>query len=300
MTDWPRISLVTPSMNQGRFIEATIQSVLSQGYPNLEYVIVDGGSSDDSVDIIRAHANHLAWWVSEPDSGQTDALLKGFARCTGQIFNWLNADDLLRPGALFAVAQAFLDGEPDLIVGRDRQFTEDPEQPVSFFEPAGYVFPDCLRFWDGAFRYHQPCTFFSRSAYERAGKLDRHLHYAMDYDFYCRVLSLSDVRVRLINAELSAFRLHPDAKTSRAKAGFTSEMREVSRRHWPSDWSLNEERQMDRYSAECSVHQAAEAARDHEWAKAALALRRSLGYDAAHAAKFVLQRLQSRKTPAHG
>jgi glycosyltransferase involved in cell wall biosynthesis len=297
MDNWPKISLVTPSMNQGRFIAATIQSVLAQGYPNLEYTIVDGGSTDGTLDVIRAHSHQLASWVSEPDSGQTDALMKGFSRCSGELLNWLNADDLLRPGALLAVARAWRDSKADVIVGRDRHFTTDPDHPVSVFEPSGYEFPACLRFWSGSFRYHQPCTFFTRDAFVRAGQLDRSLHYAMDYDFYCRLLALPGLRVQQINAELSAFRLHEDAKTSRAKAGFVEEMRKISRRYWPAAWAKGEERQMDRYSAECSVFQAAEAFRRRAWGQGARALQRSYTYDAVHATRFILRRLGNRVSP---
>src|SRR6185369_4871040 len=103
MTDWPLITLVTPSLNQGRYLEATLASVIAQDYPRLELIVVDGGSVDGSVEIIRRHADRLSWWVSEPDKGQSDALIKGFSRANGDVMNWLNADDLLRPGALFAV-----------------------------------------------------------------------------------------------------------------------------------------------------------------------------------------------------
>jgi glycosyltransferase involved in cell wall biosynthesis len=297
---WPRITLVTPSFNQGHYLSQTIASVLSQAYPNLEYIIVDAGSTDSSVGIIRSHAHDLSWWVSEPDSGQTDALMKGFSRCSGELLNWLNADDLLRPGALFAVARSYRDTHADLIVGRDRHFTTDPDHPVSVFEPSGYEFPACLRFWSGSFRYHQPCTFFTRDAFMRAGQLDRSLHYAMDYDFYCRLLSLPGLRVQEISAELSAFRLHEDAKTSRAKAAFVEEMRLISRRYWPAGWSEGEQHQMDRYSAECSVYQAAEAFRNRAWRQGARALQRSYTYDPVHATSFILRRLGNRVSPGRG
>lgn len=291
MSDWPLISLVTPSMNQAHFLEATLESVFAQGYPRLEYVVVDGGSSDGSVDILRKHASRLTWWVSEPDAGQADAIEKGFARCSGTVMNWLNSDDLLRPGALFAVARAWKDGQPDLIAGRSRDFTDDPEQVLARFEPAGYDHPDCLRFWDGRFRYHQPCTFFSRSAYERAGSLDRGLHYVMDYDFYCRVLALPGVRARMLDDELSAFRQHPEAKTSRAPREFLRELCAVSRRRWPPGWGADEQHAMDRYCAECAAFQAAAAARNHAWRQSVTAVTDGLGYQPAHFARFMARRM---------
>src|SRR5262249_529742 len=108
LTELPSITIVTPSYNQVAYIEETIESVLSQGYPRLEYIIIDGGSTDGSVEIIRKYEKHLAYWVSEKDKGQSDAINKGFRRATGEIFNWLCSDDTLEPGALVRVGEAFL------------------------------------------------------------------------------------------------------------------------------------------------------------------------------------------------
>ncbi len=116
MPDLPRVSIITPSYNQARFIEQTIQSVLSQDYPNLEYLIVDGGSSDGSLEIIRRYSSQLAWWVSEPDHGQTDAINKGFAHAHGEIFAWLNSDDTYLPGAV-THAVAALQAHPQAYAG---------------------------------------------------------------------------------------------------------------------------------------------------------------------------------------
>src|SRR6266404_3514026 len=115
--DHPRITVVTPSYNQAKFVEATIQSVLDQGYPNLEYIIMDGGSKDGSVEIIRRYEKHLAYWVSEKDNGPSDAIGKGFARSTGSILAYLNSDDLYMPGSLKAIADAMSDPNVDVAYG---------------------------------------------------------------------------------------------------------------------------------------------------------------------------------------
>src|SRR4051794_2419788 len=110
MSQLPRITIVTPSFNQGQYLEQTLRSVLDQGYPNLEHIVVDGGSTDESVEVIKRYADRLAWWVSEKDAGQSDAINKGFARATGDVYGYINSDDFLYPGALEAVAKAYAAG----------------------------------------------------------------------------------------------------------------------------------------------------------------------------------------------
>jgi glycosyltransferase involved in cell wall biosynthesis len=114
---WPRISVISPSYNQGAYLEEAICSVASQNYPNVEHIVIDGGSTDDSVEILQRHSSHLAYWESEPDRGQSHAINKGMARATGDILTWLNSDDRLAPGSLAAVALAFQQSKADLVAG---------------------------------------------------------------------------------------------------------------------------------------------------------------------------------------
>lgn len=288
---WPKISLVIPSYNQGSFLEATLRSIFAQCYPALECIVVDGGSTDGSAEIVRRYAHRLTWWCSEPDDGQSHALVKGFAQASGTLMNWLNSDDLLLPEALFAIAEGYRESGADLVVGGDRHFRDDSNSTLFHFRPAGYRFPECLQFWSGKFLYHQPCTFFSRNAFLRAGGLDGGLHYTMDFDLYCRILALPNVVVRYIEEDITAFRVHGEAKTSRFKSEFLAELREVSRRYWPTTWGREQRRSMDRYSAECALFQASEALRKREWSAGAGAIGAALGYAPLHAVGFAGRRI---------
>lgn len=262
-TDWPRITIVTPSFNQADFLEETLVSVLSQDYPNLEYIVIDGGSTDGSVAILETYSDRLTDWVSEPDRGQTDAIAKGFEMATGEIINWLNSDDLLLPGALSAVARTFMSTGADVVVGQDRHFYESHHHPVRRFIPSGYSYPECLRFWSGEFRYHQPCTFFTRAVYNDAGGLDRELNFSMDYDLYCRILAREGVTVEYLEEELSAFRLHKDSKTSKNAPDQLRDLAQASQRYWPDEFRSDPKtaRDLKAFVAKCQVHQIVAALR---------------------------------------
>lgn len=178
---WPVISIVTPSYNQGCYIEETIRSVLLQGYPNLEYFIIDGGSGDETVDIIRKYEPWLGGWVSEKDKGQSDAINKGFARCTGEIFNWMCSDDLLTPGALAVVAEAFLDDGCDVLAGACYcQYDEDPARSgTRSAKVAGWEeTPYHAAIW-------QPSCYFRRSLVDRDDLVLRDMHFCMDRELWC-------------------------------------------------------------------------------------------------------------------
>jgi GT2 family glycosyltransferase len=289
---WPRVTLITPSFNQGRFLEQTLDSVLSQGYPNLEYMVFDGGSTDGSVGIIERYGKHLSYWESQPDKGQSHAIAKGMERATGELANWLNSDDLLVPRSLERVAGEYLATGADLIVGEDDPIDADGQAAGPRFRPDGYAFPDCLRFWTGRFLYHQPCTFFTRESYLRAGGLDTTLHYVMDYDLYCRILAMTGVRVAYLPHPLSAFRRHEGSKTHTAKPGFLREQRESSRRQWSFAGleADGAEEEMDRYSARCAIYQAASAVRMARPGLAVSSLIGALRYAPAEAVRTILER----------
>jgi glycosyltransferase involved in cell wall biosynthesis len=210
MTGQPRISIVTPSFNQARFIERTLHSVLSQDYANVEYIVVDGGSTDGSVDIIARHADRLAHWESQPDRGQSHAINKGFARATGEILGWLNSDDWLEPGALSRVAaEATRFPEAGAFVGEGR--VVDLAGNVCLHKKPGELsFEAFCRWLDGDF-FMQPACFFRRAAWEAGGPLDENLHMSLDLDLWLKMVRR--VPFRAVDQWLATSLRHPEAKT---------------------------------------------------------------------------------------
>ena len=205
---WPRVSIVTPSYNQGRFIEETIRSVLLQGYPDLEYIIIDGGSTDGSVEIIRKYEKWLTYWVSEPDGGQSDAINKGFRVSTGEILAWLNSDDTYMPGAIGKSA-SFLDEHPLVgMVYGDCNVIDEHSRVISLLRTQKF---DLYRELCFSNTIPQPSAFFRRSVVEGVGLLDTELHYAMDYDLWIRIALASEI-VR-IPGVIANFRRHEGTKS---------------------------------------------------------------------------------------
>nr|MBP6556518.1 glycosyltransferase [Novosphingobium sp.] len=238
---WPKISVVTVSLNQGAYLEETIRSVLGQNYPNLEYLIVDGGSTDGSVAIIEQYSARLAWWVSEKDEGQSHALNKGFAKSTGSILTWLNSDDQLAPGSLFTVAQQFLLHDPDLLVGRCALVTDRDPQPhhihrsvLTYGQIQPLPLPELLDLdncWLKGWFFHQPEVFFHRRIFERAGgRLREDLYYSMDYDLWVR-MAKAGARILPLPEILAIFRAHAQQKTGGADVPYLPELRTVNAAH---------------------------------------------------------------------
>jgi hypothetical protein len=220
----PPLSLVTPSFNQAQYIEETIRSVLLQGYPRLDYVVIDGGSTDGTVEILRRYSPWISHWESERDRGQSHAINKGLARTRGAWVNWINSDDYLLPGALLAVGRAArANPEAVLVAGQ-----LDVRCGDSIRRRYGVKLGDNLADDIVNHRTAQPAMFY-RSDFLRS--VDESLHYAMDYDLWVRLLSQrGSSAVRQIPETLAVFREHPDSKTSRQAEAFEADERTILRR----------------------------------------------------------------------
>ncbi len=225
LNEFPSISIVTPSFNQAAFVEQTIRSVLDQGYPKLEYRVMDGGSTDGSADIVRRFDERLAGWISEPDGGQADAIGRGFGQCSGEILAYLNSDDTYLPGTLEAVGRAFAaHPDVDLIYG-DLVFVSASGAPLVI---------DVLPRFDAADLRRvcvipQPAAFWRRSIYDRAGGIDPEFKFALDYDLFLRMLDAGG-RMMHLPRLLAEFRHHGEAKTSRMVDQWSAEDRLLRKR----------------------------------------------------------------------
>jgi len=208
----PRISIVTPSFNQGSYIEQTIRSVLNQGYPHLEYIVIDGGSTDNTVEILNKYKKQLAYWVSEPDQGQSHAINKGLAVATGEVFNWLNSDDLLAEGSLARIGNYFAaHPEADVLCGLCRIFDDKTGATVRMDRMGIRQNAEETLLHHGM---NQPSTFIRLRTVRELGGINDHFRYVMDLELWMRYLLANDLHgVRITDDLLSHFRLHGASKS---------------------------------------------------------------------------------------
>lgn len=235
MCSLPRVSVITPSYNQAEFLEWSMRSVLRQGYPNLEYIVVDGGSTDGSIAVIEKYAPNLSWWVSERDSGQAEAINKGFSRAEGEIIAWLNSDDLYLPGAIAGAVEAF-QADPALGMVYGNMLSIDATNQVTNLQEFGD--------WglDGLMRFQiigQPAVFLKREALLRAGFLDENLHYLLDHQLWLRIAR--HYPIKHFPQLWAAARYHTGAKNVAQALKFIREARIVDR------WMQEQPDLADRY-----------------------------------------------------
>jgi glycosyltransferase involved in cell wall biosynthesis len=232
------VSIVTPSYNQAEYLEATIQSVLAQEYSNLEYFIVDGGSTDGSVEIIQEYADYLSGWVSEPDRGQADGINKGLKRATGEVVAWLNSDDLYMPGAIQAAVSAF-QADPDLgMVFGDAITIDQTGRPLNRLSFDAWGLQELMRFRIIC----QPAVFMRRHALEKVGYLDENFHFMLDHQLWIRIAS--QYKTKYSSQLWAAARHHPSAKNVAQSAAFADETYQAV------EWIKNEAELIKQFKAD--------------------------------------------------
>jgi glycosyltransferase involved in cell wall biosynthesis len=226
---WPRLTIITPNFNREAFLEEAIRAVLLQGYPNLEYIVIDGGSTDRSVDLIRKYEPWLSHWVSEPDSGAAAAINKGLRRATGSLFGLALSDDYLYPDAIRLCAEAH-HRQPDSIVAGDVIHRYEQRSTEELMRQKGLSLANVVQYWNGEYCFLTPGLFFPAGVKDAVGERDESL-FCEDYDFLCRALTVAPVLY--LERTVACFRIHPGSMTS----GDTHdliwlEIPRLSRRYW--------------------------------------------------------------------
>jgi glycosyltransferase involved in cell wall biosynthesis len=227
----PKISIITPSYNQAETLERTILSVLEQEYPNLEYFIIDGGSTDHSVEIIKKYASKLTYWISEKDRGQSHAINKGLLKATGEIIAWINSDDWYNTGSLLKIASIFQNSKVDLLIGACQIIYPTEPNKNYIVSPNNVSFETLIRFWQSSFCPPQPSMFFSKSALDKVGLLNEDLNYAMDLDLWLSISRYFDVKC--ISDVLSNYPIYEKSKSGSSNGfeKFEDEWKSICLRH---------------------------------------------------------------------
>ena len=231
MPTLPCVSIITPSYNQAQFLEQTIRSVLDQNYPNLEYWVIDGGSTDGSLEIIQKYAGQLAGWVSEPDRGQAEGINKGLARATGEVVAWLNSDDVYYPGAIDAAVGALAANPQASFVFSDVESIDETGKPFHRMRYGNWGLPDLIRFRI----IGQPGVFIRRAFLAQTGLLDLSYHYLLDHHLWLRLAALAEP-VYVPGEPWAAARMHAGAKNMAQAAGFAPEALQLA------EWILQDPR----------------------------------------------------------
>ena len=233
--NFPLISIVTPSLNQGAYIESNIKSVLNQGYPNFEHIIIDGGSTDDTIEILEKY-HHLIW-ISEKDSGQSEAINKGFRRTKGNIIGWLNSDDCYEPDVFFTVVKELSRPQGKYVIFGDCNVIDEKGERIGYCKGR---FPDpdnLMKYWGRDYTIPQPSVFFYRDVFQDIGYLDEGLHYAMDYDYWLRISK--HYQFHYVSKPIAVMRIHDRAKSIPGDKVFEREWFRVSRKYWGSPFSIS-------------------------------------------------------------
>lgn len=231
---WPKVSVVTPSYNQGDFLERTIRSVLLQGYPQLEYIVIDGASSDESLGIIERYAQYLAYWVSEPDRGNYHAINKGFARSTGEIICWLNSDDFFLPHTLSTVAENLNRGTGEFAIVGDVIKIYVDGRPAERLAGRYQDLARLLKFWLG-YQMHQSSIFWRREVFEVIGLLDEEKSLIADFDYWVRIAK--HFGFKNVGQTLSCTTFHDKAKTGDNYHTYHQELKREAPSYWGSPYS---------------------------------------------------------------
>lgn len=222
MKQYPKISIITPSFNQGKFLEQNILSIIQQNYPNIEHIIIDGGSTDNSVEIIKKYEKHIHYWISEKDKGQSHAINKGLEKATGSIINWLNSDDYLEPNALHTIAKYFTENNIDILCGRGK--VVDENNNLLYFSRGTDIYFDNIEKTIGWARIDQPETWWKYNAFKSVMPINEDLHYIMDKDIWIKYLLNNGLnKIKKIENTLINFRKHKHSKTVSLAENFEKE-----------------------------------------------------------------------------